>query len=108
MVQLGTHRTEAGFYVAQTLPVSELSEGHGEILVPVREASQVGVAVVTSDAAPKLSIWQEGDQLREHGAAQVHEPLWAILKLASESSCRSNRGMAKTATRRNAGTYQTL
>jgi hypothetical protein len=95
VVQLRAQRTEACFYIAQALPVSELSEGHGRILVPAREVSQAGVAIVTRDAATKLSIRQEGDQLGEDGAALVHEPLSAAAKPAFGASRRSNRGKAK-------------
>src|SRR5450759_4205247 len=63
VVQLRTHCAEACFYVPQALTISELSEGHGQILVPAREVSEAGVAIVTRDAATKLSIRQEGDQL---------------------------------------------
>jgi hypothetical protein len=77
VVQFRPHRSEASFYVAQTLPVSELREGHGQILIPTREPSQPVVAIVTSDTATKISIRQESDQLREYGAAMVHEPLLA-------------------------------
>ena len=63
VIQLRAQRTEACFYIAQALPVNELSEGHGQILIPAREVSQAGVAIVTCDAATKLSIRQEGDQL---------------------------------------------
>src|SRR5260370_30921444 len=85
VVQLRAQRTEACFYIAQALPVGQLSEGHGQILVPAREGSQAGIAFVTSDTATKLTIGEDGDQLREHRAALVHEPLWATSKLAPES-----------------------
>jgi hypothetical protein len=49
------------------------------------------------DAATKVSIRQEGDQLREHRAALVHEPLSSAAKLAFGASRRSNRGKAKKA-----------
>src|ERR1035437_3325485 len=100
VVQLRTHCTEACFYVPQALPISELSEGHGQILVPAREVSQAGVAIVTRDAATKLSIRQEGDQLREDGAALVHEPLSAGVKRTLGACCRSNRGKAQIAANR--------
>jgi hypothetical protein len=34
VVQLALHRTQAGLDVAQTFPIGQLREGHGQILIP--------------------------------------------------------------------------
>jgi hypothetical protein len=45
---------QAGFDIGQTLPVSDLSERHGEELIPAREVTNPVVAVVTSATVAKL------------------------------------------------------
>src|ERR1035438_2079453 len=49
VVQLTAHRTQAGFDVAQTFAVGQLSKSHRQILVAAREASMVGIAAITLD-----------------------------------------------------------
>ena len=97
VVQLRTQSTEACLDIAQTLSVSELRKGHGQILIPAREAAQAGVAIVTSYATTKLPIGQEGNQLREHRATLVHKPLSAVPQRVLGADRRSNRGKAKIA-----------
>ena len=97
VVQLRAQCAEARFDIAQTLPECKLRKGHSQILIPAREAAQAGVAIVTSYATTKFPIRQERNQLREHRAALVHEPLSAVLKPVPEAGGRSNRGKPKIA-----------
>ena len=97
VVKLRAQSTEACLDIAQALSVSELREGHGQILIPAREAAHAGVAIVTSYATTKFPIRQERSQLREHRAALVHEPLSAFPKPGPVAGCRSNRGKARIA-----------
>jgi hypothetical protein len=73
-----------------------LRKGHRQILVPAGEVSQVGIALVARDAAAKLAIRKEADQLREDGPALVHEALLASPKGLGTLVGRSNRGKAKS------------
>jgi hypothetical protein len=81
VVQLGTHRAKACFYVAQTFPVSQLREGHRQILVPTRETSQVGVAAIASHTLLELLARGVLDQLRKDSAASIHSPIVSDLEL---------------------------
>jgi hypothetical protein len=62
VVQLAAHRAQAGLDVAQALAIGELGEGHRQI-------------PITSNALVKFLVRQMLDQLRQHGAAQVHPAL---------------------------------
>ena len=78
MVEFAAQRSQARFYVAKAIPVSQLGEGHRQILIPTREASRSRIAAVPSDTTAKLAIRQEAQQLREDGSALVHAPLWPV------------------------------
>jgi hypothetical protein len=75
MVQLATKGSQAGFDIAETFAVRQLREGHRQILIPAREASRSGIALVASHATTELSIRQEAQQLGEDGPTLVHGPL---------------------------------
>ena len=94
MVEFAAQRPQARFYVAKAIPVSELGKGHRQILIPTREASRSRISAVPSDTTAKLAIRQETQQLGEHRAALVHEPLSDAAKLVIGASRRSNRGKA--------------
>ena len=100
MVEFAAQRSQARFYIAKAVSISELGKGHRQILIPTREASRPGVSAVTSDATAKLPIRKETQQLRKHRAALVHEPLSGAAKLAFGARRRSNRGKAKNAANR--------
>jgi hypothetical protein len=100
VVEFAAQRSQARFYVAKAIPVSELGEGHRQILIPTREASRPRISAVPSDTTAKLAIRQETQQLGKHRAALVHEPLSASAKLVVRASRRSNRGKAKFAANR--------
>src|ERR1035437_2147755 len=76
VVELAAHRPQTRLYVAQTLAVSQLREGHRQVLVPTREASRVGIAAIASYAFLEFLAWGVRDQLGEDGAAGVHPPLF--------------------------------
>ena len=63
VVQFVVQRTKARFDVPQALAVSQLSEGHRQILIPTRELPQTVIALVTADTTTELSIRKETDQL---------------------------------------------
>ncbi len=48
MIQLGANRSQTGFNIAQALPGDQLSEGHGEELLPAEKLLGVPVAIVVS------------------------------------------------------------
>jgi hypothetical protein len=76
MIQFAAHRAKARLDVAQTLPVSQLRECHGQILVPTRKASRVGVATISGHAFLKRLARSMGEELREDSTAGVHPPLF--------------------------------
>jgi hypothetical protein len=78
MVKLAAQRPQARFYVAKTIPISQLGKGHRQILIPTREASRPHISAVSSYATAKLAIRQEAQQLREDGSALIHAPLWTV------------------------------
>src|SRR2546421_4968713 len=98
MVEFAAQRSQTRFYIAKTVSVSELGKGHRQILIPTRKASRPRISAVSSDTTAKLAIRQKAQQLREHRAALVHEPIVGRRKTGPrrQSPCRrSNRGNAK-------------
>jgi hypothetical protein len=71
-------RTQADFYVGQAFPVSDLSEGHGQELIPAREAADPMVAVVAVDTTAKLFAMNPVHDLTENRLFGSH---WASLAL---------------------------
>jgi hypothetical protein len=55
-----------------------LREGHGEKLIPTREAFQGMVAAITSDALLEVFVRQMLNELRENGPAKVHVSLSSL------------------------------
>src|ERR1035437_9133741 len=78
VVEFAAQRSQARFYIAKAIPVSELGKGHRQILIPTREASRPRISAVASDTSPKLAIRQKAQQLREDGSTLVHRPLWTV------------------------------
>ena len=77
VVELAAKRTQARFDIAEAFAVGQLGEGHREELIPAGEAARAPLAIVAGHTAPELAIRKKADQLREYGAAQIHEPLSA-------------------------------
>src|SRR5271154_5092346 len=78
MVKLAAQRSQARFYVAKAIPISQLGESHRKILIPTGEASRPHIPVVSRHAASKLAIRQEAQQLREDGSTLIHASLSII------------------------------
>jgi len=78
MVQLAAHRPQARLDIAKTLAVSQLSEGHCQILVATREASVVRITPVAGDTLLKLVGRQMLHELGENSLAKIHLSLSAI------------------------------
>jgi hypothetical protein len=53
-IELVWTRAQADFYVRQAFPISDLSEGHGQELIPTREVINLVVAIVAVDTTAKL------------------------------------------------------
>jgi hypothetical protein len=45
---------KTGLDVAQTFPIGQLREGHGQILIPAEKPAQPDVALIALDATTKL------------------------------------------------------
>jgi hypothetical protein len=73
VIEFGLLRPETSFDSAQTPPISELSEGQTEELVPTREAFDITIALVAVDTKLKLIGWDEVEQLRKNGSAKIHQ-----------------------------------
>src|SRR5271166_1430477 len=86
VIQLALQRTQTSFDVAQAFPIGQLGEGHRQILIPTAEASQPEVALITLDATTELPVGKKADQLREDGAALIHEPLSALREFKSRQA----------------------
>jgi len=78
VVQLVAHRTQTGFDVTKTLPISELSEAHRQILIPAGQASVMAVTVVARHTLLEFNVREVSDQLRENGSAGIHPPLFRL------------------------------
>ena len=75
VIELGRLCAQAGFDVAQTLPVGKLSEGHAQELIETAEAANVEIAVILRDQ-PAKGVPRCGlHDLREHELASVHRHL---------------------------------
>ena len=72
VIELGLLRTQARFDVAQTLPISQLCEGHAQKLVQAGEPLDLVLALIPGHAATKRGQRQMLHQLREHQLAMIH------------------------------------
>jgi hypothetical protein len=102
MVKFATQRSQTRFYIAKAISISELGEGHRQVLIPTRKASRSRISAVPSDTTAKLAIWQKAQQLREDRAALVHEPLSAACqgRFWSQSPFKSRQGKKRRKTLR--------
>jgi hypothetical protein len=78
VIQLAAHRAKASLDVAQAFAVSQLREGHRQILVPTREPSPVRVTAITGNTLLKLVGGQVPHELSEYSLADIHPSLSAI------------------------------
>ena len=78
MVQFAAHRAQARFDIAQAFTISQLSESHGQVLVPARETPPVTIAAITGYALLKVVGGQVVHELNEYSLVGVHPSLSAI------------------------------
>lgn len=77
-VGLVRHGHQAGLDAAQTLPMGQPGERHGQALVATREAPNTVVAAVRANTAVQHMPRSMGHQLGEHHLAFVHPPLPSV------------------------------
>jgi len=80
MEQLAGHGSKTRLDVAQTLPVSQLRECQGQILIATGEAAQISIATVANDTFPEFLNWRMRDHLRKNGPTRVHASLFRTSK----------------------------
>jgi hypothetical protein len=85
VVQLATHRPKASLDIAKALAISQLSEGHRQILVAAREASVVSVTAIARDTLLKLVGGQVVHQLSEDRLTEIHSSLSEIVSAGAEA-----------------------
>src|ERR1035438_2044570 len=78
VIQLAAHRTQAGFDVAETLAVGQLSKGHRQILVAARKAPMVRISAITLDTLLELVRGQVIHELGENSLSGIHPSLSEI------------------------------
>jgi len=95
VVEFAAQRPQAGFDITKTLTVSELSEGHRQILIPASQTSMVMIAIIAGDAFLEFDVGEMGDQWSEHGPTGIHAPLFCTRRgrifWASPAVFSSNR-----------------
>jgi hypothetical protein len=72
MVEPAAQREQAGFDVAQTVAVSQLRKGHGEVLIPTGEAALPCFSVEARDTSTELAVTKKADELKENSPALAH------------------------------------
>src|ERR1700674_741180 len=72
VIELAGLSTQAGFDVAQALAIRELCECHTQVLIQTREALDLVLALIPSNAAAKRSEWQMLHHLRKNELALMH------------------------------------
>jgi hypothetical protein len=77
VVELARDGTQARFHIAQTLSMSQLSEGHTEPLLPAGKPPQPPVSPITDNTPLKFAMRNEVHQLGENHPALIHIPLYA-------------------------------
>ena len=75
MVELGLHRAQACFDIAQAFAIGQLRERQTKKLIPARKAAQFMVTVITSHTFSEFVDWKLIHQLCEDGPAKVHASL---------------------------------
>jgi hypothetical protein len=78
MVQFAAHRAQARLDIAQAFAIRQLSESHGQVLVPARETSPVTIAAITGYALLKVVGGQVVHELSEYSLVGIHPSLSAI------------------------------
>jgi hypothetical protein len=93
VIEPTAHRSKAGLDIAETLAIRQLSKGHTEELVVAREALDLVVAVVASNASSKIVKGKEVHDLGKDGRRGVHRSLLAVVRQKGDDNTkpRSNR-----------------
>jgi hypothetical protein len=78
VIQFAAHRAKARLDVTQAFAVSQLGEGHRQILIPAREPSPVRVTAISGDTLLKLVGGQMPHELSKNSLADIHPSLSAI------------------------------
>src|SRR5207302_7669213 len=81
VVKFPLQRAKARLDIAKAFAVSQLSEGHRQILIPARKLPQSPVPAVTGDTTTKLAIGKEADQLLKYGSDRVHAALYSAFEI---------------------------
>jgi len=97
MIELVGSRTEAHFKIGQALAVSHLGEGHGEELLPAREAYYLIITAVAIDAATKLLVVDQPRDLGENGFSCAHSARLAENLLRETRKSSSDRAHPRCA-----------
>src|SRR2546421_12220487 len=71
VIELAIHGPEARLNVAQAFAISELSEGHCQILIPAGEFLEVSVAAIAGNALLELDVGEVTNQLSENSPASI-------------------------------------
>jgi hypothetical protein len=74
VVEFAPQGLQASFDLTEAFSVSELSEGHRQILVPARQTPVVMIAGIASHTLLELHTGEVSNQLRENGPADIHPP----------------------------------
>lgn len=93
VVEPALHGPKAGLDIAKAFAIGQLGEGQAEELIETREALDLEVAAVASDAFSKFVKGQEVHDLREDGRWRIHWSLLAVFGQKSDNNARmrSNR-----------------
>ena len=72
VVAPGGDRSQARFDIPQALSISQLGEGHAEVLIPAGETLGVFVPIVPLNTSAKVVYWQEIHDLCKDGFSGIH------------------------------------
>jgi len=90
VIELGGLRAQAGFDVAQALPIGQLREGKTQKLVQTTEAAHVEVAAILRHQTTKRVPRRKRHHLRKHELASVHWHPRTKSRQAARSSVRNS------------------
>lgn len=96
-VEFAAQGAQAGFDVAQAVPIGQLRECHHQVLIQTGKTTLSFIFVVARHATAKRAVGKEADQLTEEGSAMVHPSLLPVGSgsglhpLAFQGAATSNR-----------------
>lgn len=79
MIELGLHRTETGFDIAQALAIGQLHEGHAEKLVQTGEPPNSAVALISANTKVEFVPVQKIEHLSKNDSSGVHVAVLSVL-----------------------------